>query len=56
MKKWYQSKTMWANIGAVFTAVGLAFQGETFDFTPLFPAGLALLNIVLRLVTKSPIS
>lgn len=58
MKPWVQSKTIWANLIAIVTAVGLWAQGGftmTDMTTYLFPAGLAFLNVLLRLVTKQPI-
>lgn len=55
MKAWYQSKTLWANLGALVAAVGLAMEGEGFNFALLFPAGMALVNVFLRLITKSAI-
>jgi len=54
MKKWYKSKTLWANAGALVTAVGLYF--ETGSLAALFPAGLALLNVALRLVTTKSVT
>lgn len=57
-KPWYQSKMIWTNLAALVTAIGLwAEQG--FSLTALgatvFPAALAILNLILRLVTKQPV-
>ena len=57
MKKWYLSKTLWANAMAVIAAI-LATQGvdmgaEMQATTVAFAMGIA--NIVLRMVTKDPI-
>lgn len=57
-KPWYKSKTVWINVSA---AVGILAAFMTGDLDKagalgqLAPIGLALLNVVLRLVTKSPI-
>lgn len=57
-KPWYTSKTIWANLAGFVTALGLWAEQ---DFAvgalgvTLFPAILALLNIVLRLVTRQPV-
>ncbi len=57
-KEWYQSKTLWVNISAVFASVGVWAQSG-FDFAMMWPtmgAGLlAVVNMVLRIVTKRPI-
>jgi len=53
-KKFYLSKTFWINILAI---VALIIQTQTgFVFSPEAQVSvLALLNIVLRAVTKAPI-
>ena len=53
-KKWFLSKTFWINILAI---VALIIQTQTgFVFSPEAQVSvLALLNIVLRAVTKAPI-
>jgi len=53
-KKWYLSKTVWANIIAL---VGLIAQTQTgFVFTPESQAVvLTLLNLGLRTITKEEI-
>jgi hypothetical protein len=52
-KKWYQSKTLWTNISALVAAVGLFL--ESGDVSVMFPAGLALVNVILRIVTSTSI-
>ena len=50
MKKWYKSKTLWANLLAIAAVFGLDI---TTDETT---AILAVVNIVLRLVTKEELT
>ena len=45
-KKWYLSKTLWANVLAVAVVFGLELSGEEITVV------LAFVNIILRLVTK----
>lgn len=52
-KSIWQSKTLWANVAALVAAVGVFVQ--TKDITALYAAGLAIANMLLRLVTKQPI-
>ncbi len=59
MKSWYQSRTIWANaiagIGAISLALGLDL-GLTPDVQSAIVLGvLAVVNVVLRLVTKTGI-
>jgi hypothetical protein len=57
-KRWYQSKTVWTNVGAVVTALGAWAQaGFTRDGVTLYlaPALLGVANVVLRWVTRQPI-
>lgn len=51
MKKWYTSKTLWANVGA---GVSLFISRQYGIQIPPDAAGelLALLNIILRFFTK----
>ena len=50
MKKWYKSKTLWANLLAIAAVFGLDI---TTDETT---AILAVVNILLRLVTKEELT
>jgi hypothetical protein len=53
-KKWYASKTMWANI----IALGLLITGNMFniEYEPEVAIGLlALVNLILRAITKEPL-
>lgn len=54
MKRWYTSKTLWINLIAV---IALLVQSYTsFVISPeIQTAALALINFVLRLVTKQPL-
>lgn len=56
MKKWYESKTMWANlVGGVI--VLLEYVGTINVVDPEVLAGvLIVVNIVLRVVTSQPIA
>ena len=52
-KKWYHSRMLWTNAGAVIASVGAYFETE--NLAVVFPVFLALVNIVLRLVTKTEV-
>lgn len=52
-KPWWQSKTLWINIVAVVSAIGVYVQSK--DTTALAAAMLGIVNFILRLVTKQPI-
>lgn len=54
-KSWYQSKTLWANVIAATTTLGAIVMGEVTWQVALPPLGLALMNFILRLITKQPI-
>ena len=54
-KKWFQSKTIWTNLVAIVTGAGALVMGEVSLSTGVAPIVLALLNIILRIVTKQPI-
>jgi hypothetical protein len=59
MKRWYASKTIWANIIAgIVTLAGLfgLDLGLTPDVQAQIVTGvLAVVNIILRFVTKEPV-
>jgi hypothetical protein len=63
MKKFYSSKTFWFNTLAFVLAVGLPVLG-TYGYTGEVPAAwavfvvpaIALVNLILRFVTKEPIA
>lgn len=55
IKKWYASKTIWANVMALVTAAGAVAQGAMTWQEALFPAMLAVVNTILRMVTKQAI-
>ena len=53
-KKWYKSKTVWVN--AVALAASIVSMQFGVPITPEMQGGvLAVINIVLRLVTKQPV-
>lgn len=52
MKKWYLSKTLWLNVIGI---VAIIFTGKEIDPT-ISGSILAVLNMILRLITKEPIS
>jgi len=54
-KSWLASKTIWANIMALVTAAGAVAQGAMTWQEALFPAVLAVVNTILRIVTKQAI-
>jgi len=51
-KKWFTSKTVWANVFAVGVLISSKFFGYTIpaDYEVYF---LGLVNIILRFITKS---
>jgi len=55
VKKWYMSKTLWVNAAALVAAVGLVAQGQATWQTALAPVGMAIANMVLRIVTRLPL-
>lgn len=50
-----KSKTLWANVSLVVGAVGAYFMGQTDLTTSLAVVVPAIMNFVLRLVTKQPL-
>lgn len=58
-KPWYKSKTLWANfISAILGGIeasGLVSVVPD-EYQPLFFAGLAVLNILLRIITTQPVA
>lgn len=55
-KKWYLSKTLWANLIAGAAIIAQAVTGEEI-ISPEAQAGiLAVINIVLRIVTSEELS
>ena len=62
-KKWYASKTIWFNALAFILAVGIPVLGQ-YGYTGEVPAAwsvfiipaIALVNLVLRFLTKEPIA
>ena len=59
MKKWHQSKTLWANIIAIIALIAAYLTGDADLQTTVqevVAPVLALLNIVLRLITNQPVA
>jgi hypothetical protein len=54
-KPFFKSKTVWANVSALAAAAGAVVMGEADWQTALMPAVMAIMNIVLRVVTKQPL-
>jgi hypothetical protein len=59
-KKWWSSKTIWAN-AIMLIATGLEVSGVTNVLTAevqaqVVTAVMAVVNVVLRFVTKEPVS
>ena len=50
MKKWYKSKTVWTNVIAIVIALGVDLREQEVI------AVLALINLVLRIVTKDELT
>lgn len=54
-KAWIKSKTLWANASALVVALGAVAQGTLDWQTALVPVGMAIMNMILRMVTKQPL-
>ena len=54
-KAWYQSKTLWLNLIAALAGAVQTFTGFVIDIEAQ-GAILIVLNIILRLVTKSAVT
>ena len=52
-KKWYASKTMWVNGLAVVAGIVQGITGEAWFNAEAQVGVLALINLVLRVVTKT---
>ena len=58
MKKWYQSKTMWVNIGLVTLSLIELFTNNNLvpvQYQPAIPVVIGVVNLYLRLITNQPI-
>jgi hypothetical protein len=59
-KKWYESKSVWTNLLMGLAMIVSVFYAPAADFIRMYFAeaglGWALLNILLRLITKREIS
>lgn len=54
-KKFYRSKTLWTNVGVIVTSLGGYFTGTASLDTVVPAISLAVVNIILRLITKQPL-
>lgn len=54
-KPFWKSKTLWANVVALVTAAGAVVMGQADWQTVLGPVALAIVNMILRFVTKQPV-
>ena len=52
-KKWYASKTLWVNVLAVAAIVAQGLTGQQIISPAMQGVILGIINMVLRLVTKS---
>ena len=55
IKKWYQSKTIGANVIIILGVVAQVLTGTTIFDPDLQVAIVAIINAVLRFMTKGPI-
>lgn len=56
MKKWYTSKTMWVNIIATGAIIAQVTTGKVVIDAEAQAAILAVINLVLRMITKTGIN
>ena len=55
MKKWYLSKTLWVNALAVVAMVVAGVTGQEWLSTEVQVSILAVINLIIRVVTKQPL-
>ena len=53
MKKWWKSKTLWVNVGAIIVVVAEYLLTEQIIYPELHAVILAVVNLGLRIVTNS---
>lgn len=58
MKKWYQSKTVWANIVSILVLILAEFvaKGIFSNYAEYWAAGIAIGNVLMRFITVEPIT
>ena len=56
MKKWYLSKTLWVNIVAVLVVVAEYLIAEKIYMPEVHAIVIAVLNLVLRVITKQKLT
>lgn len=54
-KKWYASKVLWTNILAVIAIIVQGVTGKEVISIEIQSTALAVINMILRLVTKQPV-
>lgn len=55
MKKWYRSKTIWANVVGIIAILAQYQTGEDIIPPETQASILAVINVLLRLITKEGI-
>jgi hypothetical protein len=55
-KKWWTSRTLWANTLAVIAGIVQGATGQAWINAEIQVGILALVNMILRVVTKQPLS
>ncbi len=55
-KKWYYSKTLWANFVAIITMTVQGLTGKELVNPEVQGAVLGIANLALRLITKSDVT
>ena len=56
MKKWYHSKTLWVNAIAAVAGIVQVITGNAWLDVEAQVAILGVINLILRIVTKQPLS
>jgi len=52
-KKWYESATLWTNVGALAGSIGAFFSGELSKEALISTSVLAIVNTLLRMKTET---
>ena len=56
MKKWYLSKTLWVNVVALVAIIAQSVTGKDVLDPGIQGSILAIINLILRTVTKQPLA
>lgn len=54
-KKWYTSKVLWTNVLAIVAIIFQGVTGKEVINIEIQTTALAVINMILRLVTKQPV-